>query len=154
MEKERLIRGTKHPRTNAELVAAVRQSAAGTHCNRYILVQRSSTQFSNTNQDGRGIGIIGWAGRNHLFALTYILVLDGENFSIIKRAAASTGDESLISRGLGLNPIHGPSRKLEDVSFPATPGEAASNPALRDGVRALLATSLDHTMPAMLAEQR
>ncbi len=117
--------------TNAELVAAVRQSAAGIHCKRYILVQRSSSQFSNTNQNVRGIGIVGWAGRNYLFALTYILVLDGENFSTIKRAAASTGDESLLSRGLGLNPIHGPSRKLEEGSFPAVPAEAASNPALR-----------------------
>jgi hypothetical protein len=139
--------------TNAELVTAVRQIVAGTPCKRYVLVNRSSSQFSNTNQDVRGIGIVGWAGRNYLFALSYVRVFDGEDFSILKRAAASTDEESLISRGLGLNPIRGPSRRLEDGSFPASPGEAVSNPALRDGVRALLAASLDQTIPTMLAEK-
>jgi len=140
--------------TNADLVAAVRQIVAGTHCKRYVLVRRYGSQFSNTNQDVRGVGIVSWAGRAYLYALTYIRVLDGEDFSIVKRGAASTDDESTISRALLLNPIRGPSRKLEEGLFPAAPGEAASNPALRDGVRALLAASLDQTMPAMLTEQR
>ena len=140
--------------TNADLVAAVRQIVAGTYCKRYVLVRRYGSQFSNTNQDVRGVGIVSWAGRAYLYALTYIRVLDGEDFSIVKRGAASTDDESTISRALLLNPIRGPSRKLEEGLFPAAPGEAASNPALRDGVRALLAASLDQTMPAMLTEQR
>jgi hypothetical protein len=140
--------------TNADLVAAVRQIVAGTHCNRYVLVRRYGSQFSNTNQDVRGIGIVGWVGRTYLFALTYIRVFDGEDFSIIKQGAASTDDESPISRALMLNPIRGPSRKLEEGHFPAVPEDAASNPALRDDVRALLAASLNQTMPAMLAERR
>ena len=89
-----------------------------------------------------------------MYALTYIRVFDGEDFSIIKRGAASTDDESPISRALMLNPIRGPSRKLEEGYFPTAPGEAAGNPALRDDVRALLAASLDQTMPALLTEQR
>jgi hypothetical protein len=140
--------------TNAELIAAIRQSVAGAHCKRYVLVQRSGIQFSNTNQFVRGVGIVSWAGRTHLFALTFIRVFDGEDFSVIKRGAASTDDETFMSRALMLSPVRGPSRKLEEGSFPATPGEAAGNPALRDGVRALLAASLDHSMPAMLTEQR
>ena len=139
--------------TNADLVAAVRQIVAGTHCKRYVLVRRYGSQFSNTNQDVRGVGIVSWGGRTYLFALTYIRVFDGEDFSIIKRGAASTDDESPISRALMLNPIRGPSRKLEEGYFPAAPEDAASNPALRDDVRALLAASLDQTMPAMLAEK-
>jgi hypothetical protein len=138
--------------TNTDLVAAVRQIVAGTHCKRYVLVRRYGSQFSNTNQSVRGVGIVSWGGRTYLFALTYIRVFDGEDFSIIKRGAASTDDESPISRVLLLNPIRG--RKLEEGPFPAAPEEAASNPALRDGVRALLAASLDQTMPAMLTEQR
>jgi hypothetical protein len=140
--------------TNADLIAAVRQIVSGTRCNRYVLVRRYGSQFSNTNQDVRGIGIVSWVGRTYLFALTYIRVFDGEDFSIIKRGPASTDDESTISRALMLNPIRGPSRKLEEGYFPATPADAASNPALRDDVRALLAASLNQTMPAMLAEQR
>jgi hypothetical protein len=139
---------------NVELIAAVRKVVAGTSCKRYVLVHRSVSQFSNTNQQVRGVGIVGWAGRNYLFALTYILVFDGEDFSILKQAAASTDDESLLSRGLGLNPIHGPSRRLEDEPFPASPGEAASNPALREGVRALLSASLDQTLPTVLTEKQ
>jgi hypothetical protein len=140
--------------TNADLVAAVRQIVAGTHCKRYVLVRRYGSQFSNTNQDVRGVGIVSWAGRTYSFALTYIRVFDGEDFSIIKRGAASTDDEPAISRALMLNPIRGPSRKLEEGFFPSAPGEAVSNPALRDEIRALLAASLDQTVPAMLSEQR
>lgn len=139
---------------NADQIAAVRKVAAGIPCKRYILVHRTGTQFSNTNQFIHGVGIVGWAGRNYLFALTYIRVFNGEDFSTLKQAAAATGEESVIARGLGLNPIHGPSRRLEDISFPASPGEAASNPALREGVRALLAASLDHTMPTVLTEKQ
>jgi hypothetical protein len=84
--------------TNADLIAAVRQIAAGTHCKRYVLVRRYGSQFSNTNQDVRGVGIVSWAGRTYLFALTYIRVFDGEDFSIIKRGASSTDDESPVSR--------------------------------------------------------
>ena len=139
---------------NAEQTAAVRKVVAGIPCKRYILVHRSGTQFSNTNQFVHGVGIVGWAGRNYLFALTYIRVFDGDDFSTLKQAAAATGEESVIARGLGLNPIHGPSRRLEDISFPASPGEAASNPTLRESVRALLAASLDHTMPTVLTEKQ
>ena len=88
--------------TNADLVAAVRQIVAGTHCKRYVLVRRYGSQFSNTNQSVRGVGIVSWAGRTYSFALTYIRVFDGEDFSIIKRGAASTDDESPISRALML----------------------------------------------------
>jgi len=46
--------------------------------------------------------------------------------------------------------IRGPNREIEDKSFPASATEAASNPTYRDGVRALLASSLDRTLPEML----
>ena len=68
----------------------------------------------------------------------------------IKQGAATTNDESLISRALLLNPIRGPNRELDRGTFPSVPAEAAANPALRDGVRALLTVSLDNTLPSML----
>lgn len=132
----------------ADQTAAVRKLVAGIPCKRYILVHRSGTLFGNTDQLLHGVGIVSRAGRNYLFALTYIRVFDGDDFSTLKQAAAATGEESLM------DPVQGPSRQLENISFPASPGDAASNPALREGVRALLAASLDHTMPTVLTEKR
>jgi hypothetical protein len=137
-----------------ELGNAVRQIATGSHCGRYVLVQSSTSQFSNLNQSVRGVGIVNWGNpikdHTYLFALSYIRVYDGQSFEVIKQGAASTDDESLMSRALMLQPVRGPSRELDNTSFPSTPAEAAGNPALRDGVRALLTTSLDKTLPGML----
>ena len=137
-----------------ELSNIVRQIAAGAKCERYVLVIRLTGPFSNTNQTVRGVGIVNWfnpiKSRNYLFALTYIRVFDGQDFSIIKQGAASTDDESLMSRALMLVPVRGPNRELDEASFPAAPADATTNPAFRDGVRALLTTSLDKTLPAML----
>jgi hypothetical protein len=139
-----------------ELNDIVRQVAADTHCERYVLVTRLISQFSNTNQAVRGIGIVNWGNpiksRTYLFALTYIRVFDGQDFNIIKRGAASTDDESLASRMLLLTPVRGPNRELDEASFPSAPAEVANNPALRDGVRALLTASLDKTLPALLGQ--
>lgn len=137
-----------------ELSGIVRQVAAGSHCERYVLVHRSTGQFSNLNQSVRGIGIVNWSNpikdHTYLFALTYIRIFDGQGFEVMKQGAASTDDESLMSRALMLKPIRGPNRGLDNTSFPSAPAEAAANPALRDGVRALLTASLDNTLPAML----
>jgi len=138
--------------TKSELSDAVRQIASGSNCGRYVLVHRSSSQFSNLNQSVHGIGIVGWAYRTFLFALSYVRVYDGQSFEIIKQGAATTDEESLISRALLLNPIRGPNRELDKAAFPAVPTEAATNPALRDGVRALLTASLNNTLPAMLRQ--
>jgi hypothetical protein len=46
--------------------------------------------------------------------------------------------------------IRGPNRELDGSALPASATEAAANPAFRDGVRALLTSSLDMTLPAML----
>lgn len=134
----------------SELSKAVRQIASGNGCERYVLVQKSTSQFSNLNQSVRGVGIVSWAHRTLLFALSYIRVYDGQSFEVIKQGAATTNDESLISRALLLNPIRGPNRELDRGTFPSVPAEAAANPALRDGVRALLTVSLDNTLPSML----
>jgi len=141
--------------TKAELISLVRQIASGANCQRYVLVSRFIGQFSNTNQNVRGVGIVKWdhplKKQTYLYALTYIRVFDGQDFSIIKQGAASTNDESLVSRALMLAPVRGPNRELDEASFPAAPAGAATNPAFRDGVRALLTTSLDKTLPALLA---
>ena len=50
------------------------------------------------------------------------------------------------------NPLGGPSRQLDLAMFPERPADAAANPVLRDGVRAMLIASLDKTLPAMLRQ--
>jgi hypothetical protein len=134
----------------AELSNAVRQIASGSNCERYVLVQRSTSRFSNLNQSVRGIGIVHWVYRTFLFALSYVQIYDGQSFEVIKQGAATTDDEPLVARVLMSNPIRGPNRELDKESFPSNPAEATSNPTFRDGVRALLTTSLDNTLPAML----
>ncbi|MCP4615315.1 MAG: hypothetical protein GY844_02650 [Bradyrhizobium sp.] len=139
--------------TKAELSSVVRRVASGSNCERYVVVNRSTSRFSNLNQSVHGIGIVSWAHRTLLFALSYIRIYDGQSFEVVKQGAATTDDESLISRALLLNPIRGPNRELDRGAFPAAPAEAATNPALRDGVRALLTASLNNTLPAMLRPQ-
>lgn len=142
--------------TKAELSSILRQVSAGANCERYVLVQKSRGQFSNTNQAVEGAGIVKWGNpvksRTFLFTLTRIQVYDGRTFEVIKQGAASTDDEALVSRVLLLNPIRGPNRELDEGSFPANPADAAANPAFRDAVRALLTASLDKTLPAMLRQ--
>jgi hypothetical protein len=143
--------------TKTDLSGIIRQAAAGSHCQRYVLVHSLTSQFSNLNQSVRGVGIVHWGNpikdHTYLFALTYIRVYDGQGFEVIKQqAAASTDDESMVSRALMLKPIRGPNRELDNASFPSAPVEAVTNPTLRDGVRALLTASLDKTLPAMLRQ--
>jgi hypothetical protein len=74
--------------TKAELINLVRQIASGANCQRYVLVSRFIGQFSNTNQTVRGVGIVKWdhplKKQTYLYALTYIRIFDGQDFSIIK----------------------------------------------------------------------
>ena len=137
---------------NAELRNAVHQIASGSNCERYVLVRRFTSRFSNLNQSVRGIGVVHWVYRTFLFALTHVIVYDGQSFEVIKQAAATTDDEPLIARVLMSNPIRGPNRELDKDAFPSNPAEAPNNAEFRDGVRALLTTSLDNTLPAMLAQ--
>jgi hypothetical protein len=141
---------------NAEWRDFVRQVAAGANCQRYVLMTISSSQFANTNQTVEGFGILFWGNlikkRTYLFALTHVRIFDGQTFELIKEAQSAGDDVSLGAMLIGDNPIRGPSREVDETSFPATPAEAATNPTLREGARALLAASLDKTLPAMLRQ--
>lgn len=59
----------------------------------------------------------------------------------------------VVQRLLGTQ-IGGHYRELPAESFPTRPEDAANNPALRDGVRAMLTESLDKTLPLLLGLQR
>ena len=143
-------------RRNPERQEFVQQSASGTSCQRYVLVERYQNRFSNTNQSIEGFGIVKWGNpikrRTFLFALTYITVYDGHSFEVVKKGAASLDNEPMMSRLLGINPISGPNQELDEAAFPSSPNEVPANAKLRDGVRTLLTTSLDRTLPRLLQQ--
>jgi len=57
-----------------------------------------------------------------------------------------------VQRLLGKQ-IGGPYRELPAESFPTRPEDAAADPTLRDGVRAMLTESLDKTLPLLLGRR-
>ena len=138
----------------AELVDLMRRITNGTNCQRYVLVSKSISRFNDLNWTVCGIGIVDHdvplRHRTYLFALSYIRVFDGRDFSIIKQGSALTHLDPLVKRMLLGTLILGPYSELAEASFPSNPEDAANNLALREYARALLTTSLDKTLPYML----
>jgi hypothetical protein len=125
----------------------VRDITKGINCKRYVLIHRRGDPFVF------GIGIFHFGPTAihgpYLFALTHIRVYDGQTFELIRQGPALTADETFAARLA--RPIQGPYREVDGAAFPTTPGDVNSSSVLRDGTRALLASSLDRTLPALLA---
>jgi hypothetical protein len=138
----------------AELVDLMRQVTNGTNCQRYVLVSKSISRFNDLAWTVRGIGVVEHdvllRRRTYFFALSYIRVFDGRDFSIIRHGSALTHLDPLVKRMLLGTLILGPYSELAEASFPSNPEEAAKNLALREYARALLTASLDKTLPFML----
>jgi hypothetical protein len=120
--------------------------ARGMNCERYVLVHRHG---GNQREFGIGISKHYLANHANLFAMMYIRVYDGRTFELIREAPAMITENTYMERVLH-NPLGGPSRRIDVAMFPDKPADAATNPVLRDGVRAMLTASLDKTLPAML----
>jgi hypothetical protein len=88
----------------------------------------------------------------HLYALTEMRLYDGRSFELIKQATASLGDE-LTAAALYTKPFRGPLRQIDVAAFPTRPEQAGTNQTFRAIIRSLLASSLDHTLPALLHSQ-
>lgn len=134
-----------------EFVEKIRALAGNAGCTRYVVVTRFPRQFVG-NQSIEGIGVVNngskVVGSSLLFASVYIWILGGQDFKAIKQGPSSISDNSSgISNLLGGGI---PTQRIDNSSFPDSPDEAAKTPAIRDGARALLATSLDRTLPGML----
>jgi hypothetical protein len=138
----------------AELADLMRQITNGTQCRRYILVSKSISKFRESAHTVRGIGIVDLdipvGRRTYLFALSFIRVFDGRDFSIIRQGSALTNREPLMQRMLLGELILGPYSELSEASFPRQAERSADNLALREYARALLTASLDKTLPMML----
>jgi hypothetical protein len=88
----------------AELVDLMRQITNGKNCQRYVLVSKSISRFNDLAWTVRGIGIVDHdvtlRHRTYLFALSYIRVFDGCDFSIIRHGSALTHLDPLVKRML------------------------------------------------------
>ena len=121
--------------------AIVRQAAARTQCERYVVVTRAASQYVG-NQSIYGLGIVNSGGpllsTTQLHAVVRIHVHDGHTFAVLKSGTGS----------LGSGP---PTKKLDDSWWPEPP-EAANTPAMRDATRKLLSEVLDRSLPELLAQ--
>jgi len=129
----------------ANFRAFLQEIAARIRCERYVVVHRRGDAF----EFGIGISNYGVGGRIYLFALMQIRVYDGRTFELIREAPAYNDTKSSVERIFN-NPAGGPHRELTAEEFPAKPSDVSGNRMLRDGVRALLTSSLDMTLPEML----
>jgi hypothetical protein len=120
----------------------------GMNCERYVVVHRHG---GSQPEFGIGISKRPFAKEATLFAMMYIRVYDGQTFQLSKKAPALMTEDTFVERLLH-SPLGGPSRQLDVAMFPDKPADAITNPVLRDGVRAMLAASLDKTLPALLAQ--
>jgi hypothetical protein len=126
--------------------AIVRQAAAQTQCERYVVVTRAVSQYVG-NQSIFGLGIVN-SGRpilstTQLHAVVRIHVHDGHTFAVLKSGAGSLGGSSFLSGP--------PTKKLDDSWWPEPP-EAANTPAMREATRKLLGEVLDKSLPELLSQ--
>lgn len=126
--------------------AIVRQAAAQTQCERYVVVTRAASQYVG-NQSIYGLGIVNSGGpllsTTALHTMVRIHVHDGHTFAVLKSGAGSLGGSSFLSGP--------PTRKL-DASWWPEPPEAANTPAMREATRKLLGEVLDKSLPELLAQ--
>ncbi|WP_245470677.1 hypothetical protein [Bradyrhizobium guangzhouense] len=148
--KDRLFRDL-----DAELSGYMREVAKGTNCRHYIQILNSISPIGTSNYTVRGFGILNQdvvlGRRIFLYALAFIRIFDGRDFSVVRQSSALINlHHSLVVQRLLGRLVGGPYRELPAESFPTRPEDAAENPALRDGVRAMLTESLDKTLPLLL----
>jgi hypothetical protein len=123
----------------------VRQAAAQTQCERYVVVTRAVSQYVG-NQSIFGLGIVN-SGRpilstTRLHAVVRIHVHDSQTFAVLKSAAGSLTGNNFLS---------GPASKTLDDTWWPEPPEAANTPAMREATRKLLGEVLDKSLPELLA---
>ncbi len=145
-----LIRGAQRPTSlfGDSLKEFAQHVAGRISCERYVVVHRHG---GRSREFGIGISKRLLFDKAILYAMMKIVVYDGRTFELIREAPASIKDDNSFGRSL-LGLPGGPVLELDPSAFPDKPADAARNPVLRDGVRALLTQSLDNTLPALLRQ--
>jgi hypothetical protein len=130
---------------NADLGAILRTLVGGTRCVRYVVVSPMTVQWVNTNQNLKGLGILDWAAivdQYWIHVLATLVVYDGETFAVLDSKAATIGQSIFFAD------VRGPHRKVDESYWPGS-GDAAQHAKLRDGIRDLVAQSIDKTLPEL-----
>ena len=140
-----------------DLPAVVRQIAANSNCDRYVVVTTSIGPIPGTNQTGVGLGLFtNWANgvtkRGALFAFLQIAVLDGRNFTLHDDPSASPGAK--LAASLSFFMKEKTFQQIEYDEAPTSPEAVAGDARLRDGMRALLTEKLDKMLPTYLDDGR
>jgi hypothetical protein len=140
-----------------DLPAVVRQIAANSNCDRYVVVTTSIGPIPGTNQTGVGLGLFtNWANgmtkQGALFAFVQIAVLDGRAFTLHEDPAASIG--ARLANSLSFFAKEKSFQQVEYLEAPASPEATAGDAQLRDGMRALLTEKLDKMLPTYLDDGR
>jgi hypothetical protein len=137
-----------------DLKSVVQAIVGAGGCERYVVVVKDKNADRLTNQTFAGIGVYSRAGADvHLFALAALIVFDGHTFEILKKGVGAPVEEKIGNNPTlydltRTNPMRGANVPLNDFSWPPAT-EAVMG--LRDATRALLAESLDKTLPKLLA---
>lgn len=140
-----------------DLPAVVRQIAANSNCDRYVVVTTSIGPLPGTNQTAVGLGLFtNWANgvtkRGVLFVFLQIAVVDGRNFTLHDDPSASLGAK--LADSLSFFAREKNFQQLEYLEAPASPEATAGDARLRDGMRALLTEKLDKMLPTYLDDGR
>jgi hypothetical protein len=132
-----------------DLAGIVRRVSSSTPCDHYVVVVKGGSAFGETNQGVHGLGILEHGAplriADLLYALYTIRIYDGQSFAVLGRQNAVTEEPSLL--GNFGKPIRGPYLKV-DTSW--WPDSGTPSPMVKDGIRSLVAKSLDVTMPLIL----
>lgn len=135
-----------------DLVNIVRQVAANSNCESYLVVVRSGGSVPGTNQSANGIGLLtNWASGTfknaQLFVFLGIAVFDGKTFAKHEDPIGFGGRLAEHLSHLGRSEFFEP---LKDFEAPTTPESVVGNSRLRDGARAMIAAKLDKVLPKYL----
>ena len=138
-----------------DLKSVVQAIAGAGGCERYVVVVKDKNADRITNQTFTGIGVFSRAGGDiYLFALAALIVFDGHTFEVLEKRVGSPVEEKLgnnptLYDRLRTNPMRGANVPLNDFSWPPSQDAVMG---LRDATRALLAESLDKTLPELLEQ--
>jgi hypothetical protein len=149
------LRGGLLRESEDEFSPLMQKAAGSAGCERYVLVTRGAHTIGGgyIRHAIRGLSLINTNtvldSQVFIFALTQLRVFDGKTFAVIARGIGQTNKEDLMSQLTGKSLTNGPNRELVGFAWPDNI-DATLTPAVRDATRALLAESLDATLPDML----
>ncbi len=130
------------------IAAGVRAQAKAADVDAYIVVTPAKTQFGDSNQSLRGLGILERAGlraRVFVFALYQVTVVDGHSFTVVASSPAILVSQDTVLTTLA---IRGPAREVDQSWMPASL-DAARNIRLKSAITELLDRNLPGTIETM-----